>query len=237
MKTAMFDTHSYEREPFDKANATLGHDIRFLELRLTGETAPLARGSDAVCAFVNDRLDAQALEALSAAEVRLVALRSAGVNHVDLATAARLGRPVVRVPEYSPCAVAEHAVALVLTMNRKLHRAYARVRDWNFSLEGLVGVDLFGKTLGILGTGRIGCVAAPIFHGFGCRILAFDMCPDAALGSELGAQYVDLVRLYRESDILSLHVPLIYSGRVSGHFDQRLLLVLVLVLSCDSVEP
>lgn len=208
MKIAMFDTHEYERSAFARANGEFGHELSFLEPRLVSETATLARAHDVVCAFVNDRLDRPALDVLAHVGVKLIALRSAGFNHVDLSRAAELGLPVVRVPEYSPHAVAEHAVALVLTMNRKLHRAYARVREWNFSLEGLVGVDLHGKTVGIVGTGRIGRVAARIFHGFGCRILAFDVRADDTLVADTGAHYVGLDELYRESDIISLHVPL-----------------------------
>jgi D-lactate dehydrogenase len=208
MKIAMFDTHQYDRQSFEAANTAFGHQITFLEPRLTRETAALAQSHEAVCPFVNDKVDDQALRTLRDGGTRLIALRSAGYNHVDLAAAARLGLPVVRVPEYSPYAVAEHAVALVLALNRKIHRAYARVREWNFSLDGLVGFDLHGKTVGIVGTGRIGHAAARIFHGFGCRVLAFDLRPDPALTSELGIQYVDLRELYRESDIISLHVPL-----------------------------
>src|SRR5688572_22287026 len=142
MRIAFFDTHPYERGPFESANARFGHQLTFLEPRLTKQTARLAAGHDAVCPFVNDRLDEATLEIIAAAGVRVVSLRSAGYNHVDLNAAARLHLPVLRVPEYSPYAVAEHAVALVLSLNRKIHRAYARVRDWNFSLDGLVGFDL-----------------------------------------------------------------------------------------------
>lgn len=208
MKIAFFDTHAYDRASFEPANADFGYSINFLDPRLTHATATLAAGHEVVCSFVNDRLDQPALTILRDIGVRLIALRSAGHNHVDLMTAARLGIPVVRVPEYSPYAVAEHAVALALALNRRIHRAYARVRELNFSLEGLVGFDLHGKTVGIIGTGRIGRVAAHIFHGFGCRILAHDVEPDAGLVSELGVAYVDLGTLYRESDILSLHIPL-----------------------------
>jgi D-lactate dehydrogenase len=161
-----------------------------------------------VCSFVNDELDAEALAILRRLGVVLVALRSAGYNHVDLAAAARLGMRVARVPSYSPHAVAEHAVALVLSLNRKIHRAYARVREGNFSLDGLVGFDLRGKVVGIVGTGQIGAVAARIFHGFGCRLLAFDVRPDPRLESALGVRYVPLEALYPEADVLSLHVPL-----------------------------
>lgn len=208
MKLALFDTHSYERDAFESASSGIRHAITYLEPRLTRETARLAAGHDAVCPFVNDRLDAVALGILRDAGVRLIALRSAGFNHVDLDAALRFGLPVVRVPEYSPFAVAEHAVALALTLNRKIHRAYSRVREWNFSLEGLVGFDMHGKTVGVIGTGRIGRVAARIFRGFGCRVLAVDLFPDAALMLESDVRYVDLPQLYRDSDVITLHLPL-----------------------------
>ena len=208
MRVAVFDSHAYEREPFTRANADHGHRLTFLEPRLTAQTAGLAANHQAACAFVNDRVDEAALITLRDAGVRLVALRSAGYNHVDLAAAARLGIRVARVPEYSPHAVAEHAVALVLALDRKLHRAHARVREWNFSLDGLVGFDLHGKTTGIIGTGRIGRVAARIFRGFGCRVLAHDAVPDERLAAELGLRYVDLPELWPAADVISLHVPL-----------------------------
>jgi D-lactate dehydrogenase len=208
MKLAVFDTRQYDRDALEAANARHGHALTFFEARLTAQTARLAADFPAVCAFVNDKLDAEALESLHGGGVRLVALRSAGYNHVDLEAAARLGFRVTRVPEYSPYAVAEHAVALVLALNRRIHRAYARVREWNFSLEGLVGFDLHGKTVGLVGTGRIGRAAAHIFRGFGCRVLCYDAVPDRSLELESGVRYVSLDLLYRESDILSLHVPL-----------------------------
>jgi len=208
VKIAFFDTHHFERGPFALANQRFGHEISFFEPRLTAETAPLARGHGAVCSFVSDKLDARTLELLRDGGTRLIALRSAGYNHVDLAAAARLGLPVVRVPEYSPYAVAEHAVALVLALNRKIHRAHARVREGNFSLEGLVGFDLHGKTVGIVGTGKIGQVAARIFAGFGCRVIAYDVAPNEAFAAETGVRYCELEQLYREADVLSLHVPL-----------------------------
>jgi len=160
MKIAFFDTHAYDRASFEQANADFGYPLTFLDPRLTQTTAALAAGHDAVCSFVNDHLDQPALAILHDIGVRLIVLRSAGHNHVDLVAAERLGIPVARVPEYSPYAVAEHAVALVLALNRKIHRAYARVRELNFSLDGLVGFDLHGKTVGIIGTGRIGNAAA-----------------------------------------------------------------------------
>lgn len=208
MLIAFFDTHTYDRDAFERANASRGHDIRFLESRLTRTTAPLADGAPVVCAFVNDKLDATTLGLLHRGGTRLVALRSAGYNHVDLEAAAALGLPVVRVPEYSPYAVAEHAMALILALNRKIHRAYNRVREANFSLDGLVGFDLHGKTVGIIGTGKIGRALARIVHGFGCRIVATDAHPDEALTRELGVTFVDAAQLYAEADIISLHVPL-----------------------------
>jgi D-lactate dehydrogenase len=208
MRIALFDAHRYERESFDRANASFGHAITYFEARLGRDTAALAAGHEAVCSFVNDRVDEPTIRALREAGVRLLALRSAGFNHVDLAAAAAAGLPVVRVPEYSPHAVAEHATALVLALNRKVHRSYARVREWNFSLDGLVGFDLHGKTVGVVGTGRIGQVAARIFRGFGCRVLAYDLRPDERFASELEVQYVALPDLYRRSDIVTLHVPL-----------------------------
>lgn len=208
MRLAVFDTHRYDQEALERANTRFGHTLVFLEPRLTAQTAQLAHGFEGVCSFVNDKVDAAALEALHAGGTRVVALRSAGYNHVDLVAAGRLGIKVVRVPEYSPYAVAEHAVALVLALNRRIHQAFARVRDWNFSLDGLVGFDLHGKTVGIVGTGRIGRAVARIFHGFGCRLLCFDAAPEESLERELGARYAPLDTLYREADIITLHVPL-----------------------------
>ena len=208
MRVALFDAHRFDREAFQRANVDGAHAVTFVEPRLTHATAPLAAGFPAVCAFVNDRLDDAALAILAAGGVRLIALRCAGVNQVDLAAAARLGLRVVRVPAYSPYAVAEHAVALLLTLVRKLHRAHARVREGNFSLEGLVGFDLHGKTVGLIGLGQIGAVAARIFRGFGCRVLVTELAPDAALVAELGLEVVPLAALFGQSDVVSLHVPL-----------------------------
>lgn len=224
MKLAVFDTHRYEREAFDAANARHGHLLHYLEPRLTAETAPLAAGFPAICAFVNDRLDRRTLEQLRAGGTRLVALRSAGFNHVDLAAAAELELPVVRVPEYSPYAVAEHAVALVLALNRKIHRAFARVREGNFSLEGLVGFDLHGKTVGLVGTGKIGRAAAEIFLGFGCQLLCFDQQVHPELSARHGVRYVPLDELLAGSDVISLHVPLTPSTR--HLIDERALVLL-----------
>lgn len=208
MKVAFFDTHRFEREIFDQANKKFGYSITYLEPRLSDQTVSLASGFDVVCSFVNDKLNSQNLAALKSQGIRLIALRSAGFNHVDLQAASQLGLPVVRVPEYSPYAVAEHAVALILTLNRKIYRAYTRVREGNFSLDGLVGFDLHGKTIGIIGTGKIGSVMTKIMHGFGCRILAFDTSPSSELVSMYKVKYVPLKELYQQSDVISLHVPL-----------------------------
>lgn len=208
MRIVLFDTRSYDRESFTAANADFGHELIFLEPRLTQVTASLAGGAPCVCAFVNDRLDAEALTALAGAGTKLIALRSAGFNHVDLEAAARLGLRVVRVPEYSPYAVAEHAVALLLAVVRKLPRAHARVHDFNFSLDGLVGFDLHGKTVGLVGLGRIGVAAARIFRGFGCHLVAHDLRPRPELEGELGLSYVSMDELLARADVVSLHVPL-----------------------------
>jgi len=208
VKIAFFDSHKFEREPFEQANERYGHELVYFEARLAAATAELARGFPCVCCFVNDKLDASAIDILARGDTRLIALRSAGYNNVDLEAAERHKLPVVRVPEYSPHAIAEHTVALVLSLDRKIHRAYARVREGNFSLEGLVGFDLYKKTVGIIGTGRIGKVTATIFKGFGCRVLAFDMYPDVDFAREHGIEYVPLEELYPQCDVVSLHVPL-----------------------------
>lgn len=213
MRIAVFDTHSFDKAAFTLANGRHGFGLTFFEARLTAATANLAAGFRVVCPFVNDRLDAAALSLLHDGGVRLIALRSAGYNHVDLRAAADLRLPVVRVPEYSPYAVAEHAVALILTLNRKIHRAFNRVREANFALDGLVGFDLHGKTVGLIGTGRIGSVLAAIMRGFGCHVIAFDVEPNPELVANLRVRYVDLPELYRESDIVSLHVPLMPATR------------------------
>ena len=208
MRIAFFDTHRFDRAAFEDANAAFGHDLTYFEPRLTPQTVGLAAGFPAVCSFVNDRLDGACLRALAEGGTRLVALRSAGFNHVDLVEAGRLGLTVVRVPEYSPQAVAEHTAALVLALNRKVHRAYARVREWNFSLDGLVGFDLYGKTVALVGLGRIGRAAARIFRGFGCRLLGVDPRLSAPDAHELGIESVELSEALRQADIVSLHVPL-----------------------------
>lgn len=210
MKVAFFSAKAYDRRSFEEANAGGaggGHELMFFEARLTPETAALAAGFEGVCAFVNDRLDEAVLRTLAAQGTRVVALRSAGYNHVDLAAARELGVCVARVPAYSPYAVAEHAVGLMLALNRNLHRAYNRVREGNFALDGLLGFDVHGKTAGIVGTGKIGAVVARILHGFGCRLLAYDVARNAECEA-LGVSYVDLPTLYGESDVVTLHCPL-----------------------------
>jgi D-lactate dehydrogenase len=207
MRVTVFSTQPYDRRFLDAENAAHGHELTYLEARLEPRTAILARSTDAVCAFVNDRLDAEALAQLATGGTRFVALRCAGFNNVDLDAAAHLGISVCRVPAYSPHGVAEHTVALVLTLARRTHKAYARVREMNFSLEGLLGFELHGRTVGIVGTGQIGAAFARIMLGFGCRVLAHDPRRMAALEA-LGVEYVERDRLYAESDIVSLHCPL-----------------------------
>ncbi|QPH54941.1 2-hydroxyacid dehydrogenase [Pontivivens ytuae] len=206
MRIAVFSTKPYDRTYLEKANQG-AHELAFFEVRLSLETAPLAAGADVVCAFVNDDLSADVIAALAEAGTRLIALRSAGFNHVDLAAAEAAGVYVARVPAYSPHAVAEHTVALILGLNRKLHRAYNRVREGNFALEGLLGFDLQGKTVGVVGTGQIGEVVCRILKGFGCALLAYDPYPNDAC-TELGARYVELNELLGASDVITLQCPL-----------------------------
>jgi D-lactate dehydrogenase len=207
MKVAVFSAKSYDRQFLEAANLSHGHELIFLEPRLTEITASLALGCRAICVFINDKLDTATVKAIAKQGVELIALRSAGFNHVDLTATKALGLMVVRVPAYSPYAVAEHAVALILALNRKIHRAYNRVRDDNFSLEGLMGFDLHGSTVGIIGTGKIGQCFAQIMQGFGARLLAYDIQPNAHCES-LGVEYAALSALFAESDIVSLHCPL-----------------------------
>jgi len=206
MRVAVFDTKPYDREYLGAEAA--GLEWQFHEARLNAGTAAVASGAEAVCVFVNDRVDAAAVEKLRGLGVRLIALRCAGYNNVDLAAAAKAGLAVVRVPAYSPHAVAEHTVGLLLALNRKIHRAYNRVREHNFSLNGLVGFDLHGKTVGIVGTGRIGRIAAKIFRGFDCAVLAYDPYGDADWAKGAGVRYVELGELLARSDVVSLHLPL-----------------------------
>jgi D-lactate dehydrogenase len=206
----VFSSKPYDRDFLERVDRELGfgHELVFYDARLEPATAPLAHGSAAVCAFVNDDLGRQVLSDLAAHGTRLVALRSAGFNNVDLSAAADLGITVTHVPDYSPYAVAEFTIALVLALNRHLSRAYMHVREGNFSLQGLLGFDLHDKTAGIVGTGKIGgIVAQTLIGGFGCRVLAYDLFPSDRL-VQLGVEYVDLERLLRESDLVTLHCPL-----------------------------
>ena len=207
MKVALFSTKPYDRTFFQAANAASGHELVFFEPRLTAETCLLAGGFPAVCAFVNDILDAHVLLPLAKQEVRLIALRCAGFNQVDLEMAEHLGLTVTRVPAYSPHAVAEHTLALVLALDRKIHKAYNRVREGNFALEGLLGLELNGRTAGVVGTGKIGAIVARIFLGFCCKVLAYDVYPNADL-TAAGVTYVSRDDLFRQADIITLHCPL-----------------------------
>lgn len=209
IEIAVFDTKPYDLEYFNQAVGAERVTWRFHEFRLCSETAATAKGAQAVCIFVNDQIDRACLESLAILGVKLIALRCAGFNNVDMVAAREHGLVVVRVPAYSPHAVAEHTVALLLTLNRKIHRAFNRVRELNFSLSGLVGFDLHGKTVGIIGTGKIGCVAAQIFRGFGTEVLAHDPFPAIDWAVTHGIRYVDLDTLLAASDIISLHVPLL----------------------------
>ena len=206
----MFSTRAYDRASFGAAAGAERHRIRFTDARLVPETVPLAEGCDAVCAFVNDDLGALTLERLAGVGVRHLALRSAGFNHVDLQAAGELGMSVVRVPAYSPNAVAEHTIALILAANRHIARAHNRVRDRNFSLDGLVGFDLKGKTVGVVGTGQIGALVARLLWHFRCRVLACDPVVDDSL-VQLGISYVDLDELWPLCDVISLNAPLLDS--------------------------
>ena len=209
MKVTVFSSKQYDREFLSSANNATGsaHQLIFQDSPLNTQSAVLAVGSDAVCAFVNDQLTSEVLSLLHHHGIRLVTLRCAGFNNVDLVTAHRLGIQVARVPSYSPAAVAEHSVALMLTLNRHIHRAYLRIREANFSLEGLLGFDMQNRTVGIIGTGKIGAHLARILHGFGCNILAYDPIqnPDCLA---LGIRYVSPDSLYEQSHIISLHCPL-----------------------------
>jgi len=207
MKTAVFSSRRYDEQFFNAANRSAGHELFFIENHLGPSTASLARGFPAVCAFVNDSLDAETIQGLAAGGTRLIAMRCAGFNNVDLKVAHAHGIKVVRVPAYSPHAVAEHVIALLMTLNRKTHKAYNRVRDGNFALDGLLGFDVHGLTVGVVGTGAIGGIVARIFHGFGCKLLAFDVRKNPACEA-LGVRYVPMDQLLAESDIITLHCPL-----------------------------
>ncbi len=203
-----YDTKSYDRTFFESAARAELVQWRFHEFHLSTETAATASGAQAVCVFVNDRLDRPCLEALQRGGVRLIALRCAGFNNVDLVAAQALGLVVTRVPAYSPHAVAEHALGLLLTLNRKIHRAYNRVREHNFSLDGLVGFDICGKTVGVVGTGKIGRITAQIYRGFEAKVTAYDPVPLPDWAEARGVNYTDLDTVLATSDILTLHLPL-----------------------------
>jgi len=207
MKIAVFSTQPYDRQFLDAANAAEGHELHYFDMALGLESIALAAGFEAVCIFVNDVADANVLEALRAGGTGLVALRCTGFNNVDLAAASRLGIKVVRVVDYSPYSVAEHAVALLLALNRKTHRAYNRTRDSNFSLDGLMGFDFHGKTAAVVGTGKIGRVFARIMLGFGCEVIGYDPFRSAEFEA-LGARYAPPGEIGANADIVSLHCPL-----------------------------
>lgn len=208
MRILFSDTHSFERTAFDAANSKYSFEIEYLDFRLTSATAQAIAPSDIVCSFVSDKFDRKCLEILAAKGVKLLALRSAGFNHVDVPTTRELGITVCRVPSYSPHSVAEFAVGLMLSLNRKIHRAYSRVRELNFSLDGFVGFDLNGKTIGIVGAGKIGSILAGIMAAFGCQVLIFDTMPEPSLIQNSKIKYATLEEVIATSDIISLHVPL-----------------------------
>jgi D-lactate dehydrogenase len=208
-KIAIFSTKNWVVNAFNEVNKKYLYELSYIEARLYAKTVPLATGYDTVCVFVNDKIEAKVIDELKSIGVRLVALRCAGFNNVDVDHAFKEKVGVVRVPAYSPYAVAEHTLGLILSLNRKLHKAYSRVRDGNFALDGLLGFDLYGKTVGIIGMGMIGKIFASIMMGLGCRILAHDKYPNKDL-QEKGVEYVDLHDLYAQSDIISLHCPLTY---------------------------
>lgn len=210
MKIAFFSTKPYDKDYFERYNGT--HQIDFFDAALNEQSVRLAEGAGAVCVFVNDQLNARVIGALQKLSIRLIALRCAGFNNVDLSAANKAGIKIVRVPAYSPYAVAEHALALIMTLNRKTHKAYNRVREGNFSLEKLTGFDLYHKTVGVVGTGKIGGVFARIMLGLGCRVLAYDKYKDKEL-VKAGVEYQDFEKLLAEADILSLHCPLMDTTR------------------------
>ena len=207
MKFAFFDAKNYDKPSFDRFGKEAGIEFKYFETKLNEDTAELAHGFDGVCVFVNDTVNAKVIDILCSLGVRTVALRCAGFNNVDLKYAEGKLR-VVRVPAYSPYAVAEHTMALLLTSVRRIHKAYIRTRDFNFSLSGMTGFDLHGKTVGVIGTGRIGRVFIDICRGFGMRVLAYDKYPVANLDNGDTVRYTDLDTLFTQSDIISLHCPL-----------------------------
>ena len=207
MKVACFSTKEYDEDYFTQANSEFNHELDFFEPRLTKATVSLARGYPAICVFVNDVVDESVLTDLAEHGLRVVALRCAGFNNVDLQTANRLRIDVVRVPAYSPHSVAEHTIALLLSLSRRIHRAYSRVRNGNFALNGLMGFDLHNRTVGVVGTGKIGQIVVRILRGFGCNVLAYDTVHNPE-NERLGARYVELDQLIIESDVITFHCPL-----------------------------
>ncbi|MGY5449960.1 2-hydroxyacid dehydrogenase [Agarivorans sp. MS3-6] len=207
MKISFFSAKRYDREHFDAQNTSSAVSIEYFDITLSAKTARLAHGADAVCAFVNDDLSASTLQELHKEGIKLILLRCAGFNNLDISCAEELGITVSRVPAYSPEAVAEHAIALMMTLNRRIHKAYQRTRDANFSLEGLTGMNIFGKTAGVIGTGKIGLATARILKGFGCKLIAFDPYPNQA-ALDLGIEYVSMPELLAQSQIITLHCPL-----------------------------
>lgn len=207
MRVAMFSTKDYDREYFERYGVHQDFQIEYFDTSLTNRTVSLTKGFEVICVFVNDHLDKKTLKAIHDNGVRLIAFRCAGFNNIDLEAAKRYQIRVVRVPAYSPEAVAEHSMALILTLNRKTHKAYNRIREGNFSLHKLIGFNLHQKTVGVVGTGNIGAAFCRIVKGFGCRILAYDLYPSEILISE-GVEYKSLEELFAQSDILSLHCPL-----------------------------
>ncbi|AWV98806.1 2-hydroxyacid dehydrogenase [Arcticibacterium luteifluviistationis] len=205
MKIAVFSTQSYDKEYLDKFKEDL--NLTYFEASLNTSTVSLTKGYDVVCAFVNDKLDKETIDTLAKNGVKAIAMRCAGYNNVDLTAAADNNITVMHVPVYSPHAIAEHAVALILTLNRKTHKAYNRVREGNFSLQNLTGFDLYNKTVGVIGTGEIGAIFCKIMLGFGCKVLAFDMVESAELKSA-GVQFESMENILKQSDIISLHCPL-----------------------------
>ncbi len=208
MKIAFFDTHHFDKDMFLETNKRFNFPIEFFETRLNKKTAGLARGHEVVCCFVNDKLDADCIAELKDGGVKLIALRCAGFNQVDLVACDKAGLKVAIVPGYSPYAVAEFTVGLLLSLNRKIHRAYSRVRDHNFSLDGLVGFDLYGKTVGIVGAGKIGKIFAHIMLSFGCQVLIHDPHEDEELKKNPGVKFLSLPDVCRNADVISLNVPL-----------------------------
>ncbi|MFT4202296.1 MAG: 2-hydroxyacid dehydrogenase [Chitinophagaceae bacterium] len=212
MKITFFSTKPYDKAFFQKLNADFGFELEFYETHLGPHVTNVIQESAAVCVFVNDKLNKQVLTGLAAKGVKYIALRCAGFNNLDVEAAKTLGLKVCRVPAYSPEAVAEHAMAMILTLNRKIHKAYNRIREQNFSLNGLLGFNIHKKTIGIVGTGNIGQAFAKIAKGFGAEIIAYDLFPNTSL-QEFGVQYVDLETLFSRSDIISLHCPLLESTK------------------------